>query len=285
MILERSFGPWKVEIQPDDGARICRLVFNGHDLMTRKPDVYRAPGPGYGAYESRPVYGYDDCFPTVVACRFPGRSWDVPDHGEVCWLPWECADIPNGIRCVVRSKNIPVQFVRTLLFEGSRVLWDFEVRNDGHEPIPFQHIMHPLIDPAEITELEFAGFRRIFDYASGEYLDLHGGEELAGFLLGRPKESSSMLFVRGLEEGYVGWRYRRGPWVSCLFDVDLFPSLGIWWDPLGHPPIDGARRSECAFEPTPGSVSSLAAAFDEGECLEVMPDDVFHWRIVWELSA
>jgi hypothetical protein len=284
-MIERSFGPWKLRIQREDGARIGRLSYNGRELLTGEPREYCPPGPGFGAYESRPVYGYDDCFPTVVPCRFPGGEWDIPDHGELCWLPWECTDLPNGIRCLARSRNLPVQFVRTLLFEADRLVWDFEVRNEGREPVPFQHIMHPLVDPAEIIELDFPGFRRVFDYASGEYIDMAGGEELARYLLGQPKGSSSMLFVRGLEDGYVGWKYRGGPWISCLFDVDLFPSLGIWWDPLGHPPVDGARRSECAFEPTPGSVSSLASAFDEGECLEVMPDDVFHWRIVWEIDA
>jgi hypothetical protein len=268
---------------PEDGARVNRLTFAGYDLLTTEPRKFRAPGPGFGHYETRPVYGYDDCFPSVVACRYPGSEWEIPDHGEVCWLDCEVRLIPNGLRSAVRSRVLPLVFTRTMIFEESRLVWDFSVENQGTVPLPVQHVMHPLVDPGKISSIRLPDFRRVYDYAAGDYLDLHGGEAVEDYLLGLPPGGTAMLFLRGVDEGEVGWTYRNGLTVVCQFPVDLFPTLGIWWDHAGHPRSPVPARSECAFEPTPGSTSSLAAAYEEGGCLEAPPGNVLRWRIVWDV--
>jgi len=81
------FKHWFVRYAPSDGGRIGILRYKGIDLLTTAPDCFKPPLEDFGAYELRPVYGYDDCFPSVSACRYPGLTWEVPDHGEVCWLP------------------------------------------------------------------------------------------------------------------------------------------------------------------------------------------------------
>ncbi|NQT91889.1 MAG: hypothetical protein HQ559_03940, partial [Lentisphaerae bacterium] len=65
-------GKWEVECVAGDGGRISRLSFAGRDLLTGPPADFRPPTLDYGTYEERPVYGYDDCLPTVVACEYPG---------------------------------------------------------------------------------------------------------------------------------------------------------------------------------------------------------------------
>jgi hypothetical protein len=281
---EKTFGPWHLEITPEDGARVSRLAYKGYDLLTVAPQKFRAPGPGYGPYESRPVYGYDDCFPSVVPCRYPESEWDVPDHGEVCWLPWECGELSNGVRSSVRSRVLPLVLTRTMIFEGSRLIWDFGVENHGGVPLPAQHVMHPLVDPGKISEIRLPGFRRVYDYAAKDYLDLHGSEAVEDLLLGLPSGGTAMLFLRDVDEGEVEWKYHNGLSVLCTFPIDLFPTLGIWWDNAGHPDLPELARSECAFEPTPGSTGSLAASFEEGGCLEAPPGSVLRWRVVWEVS-
>jgi hypothetical protein len=66
-------GRWTLDCSLADGARIGRLQFDGIDLLTRAPAAFRPPAGDYGDYELRPVYGYDDCFPTVDR-TFPSRS-------------------------------------------------------------------------------------------------------------------------------------------------------------------------------------------------------------------
>jgi hypothetical protein len=263
---------------------VHRLVYAGHDLLTTEPQKFRPPGAAFGRYETRPVYGYDDCFPSVVPCRYPEKEWTVPDHGEVCWLPWECRELSDGVRCSVRSRELPLVLTRTMVFEATRLIWDFAVENEGQVALPFQHVMHPLIDPTKLAGVSLPGFRRVYDALGDDYLDLKGSEAVEESLLGLPPGGSAMLFLRDVDEGEVEWTYRNGPAVSCIFPANLFPTLGIWWNTAGYPDVSGLARTECAFEPTPGSSSSLAASFEEGGCLEAEPGTILRWRVVWEVS-
>ena len=72
-------GNWHVSCLPKDGGRLKKLSYAGHNLLTGKPMVFRPPSENYGRYETRPVYGYDDCFPTVDVCRDILRNIDYPD--------------------------------------------------------------------------------------------------------------------------------------------------------------------------------------------------------------
>ena len=61
----------------------------------------------------------------------------------------------------------------------------------------------------------------------------------------------------------------------------LFPSLGIWWNRGGYPGEEGCRRTECAFEPMPGTWSSLARSAADGHCLTAPARGSLSWEIVW----
>ena len=72
-------GLWEIECLPEDGGRIATLRFAGRDFLTRAPDPFTPPAGDFGNYETRPVYGYDDCFPSVDPCTYPARErFDVP---------------------------------------------------------------------------------------------------------------------------------------------------------------------------------------------------------------
>ena len=72
MKQKAQFGPWLVEFTLKDGGRLDRLTYNNINLLTVEPDKFQPPQSDYGEYETRPVYGYDDCFPSVETCKFPG---------------------------------------------------------------------------------------------------------------------------------------------------------------------------------------------------------------------
>ena len=95
-ILKAEFEKWQILYAPDDGARILELNYAGHKLLTPEPAVFRPPDRSYGEFETRPVYGYDDCFPTVDPCTYPGNDFECRDHGQLCWQKW---DIPGMRQC------------------------------------------------------------------------------------------------------------------------------------------------------------------------------------------
>jgi hypothetical protein len=251
-------GPWTVAWDPADGGRLTRLQYGETDLFTAAPPAFRPPARDYGRYELRPVYGYDDCFPTVDACD------DWPDHGELCWLPW-AGSVADA---TTRSARWPLTFTRRLTFGPRELRWSFAAANDGDVPRPVQHVMHPLFPVTTVTGLELPPGRS-YDAAA-----------VARQLLGQPRGTSTMLHLAGIEQGRctIGFRHRRRLTIS--FDRALFPTLGIWWNHLGYPDEAGCRRDECSLQPTPGPTSRLG----DGTTMIVPPRGQLAWEVVWEIS-
>jgi hypothetical protein len=164
MIKEKfNYKKWSVIYTPGDGARLDRLIYDGFDLLTTEPQDFKPPVSDYGAYENRPVYGYDDCFPSVDSCIFPEESWMVPDHGELCWIPWECDQSSNRLLFTVESQVIPVLFKRAIKFSENSLIWDFELKNVGMRKLPFLYVTHPLMPLSKVVNLDFPRFQSVYD--------------------------------------------------------------------------------------------------------------------------
>lgn len=278
-------GQWEVECLPDDGARLSLLRFAGQDLLTPAPTRFRAPQRDYGEYELRPVYGYDDCFPSVRSCDMPGRpAAHVRDHGELCWLRWEVVSEANRLDCRVRSEILPaVRFQRSLIFADTSVTWAFEVVNEGREAIPFLHVMHPLMPLDQVVDLGLPRFATRIEEASGQPPVRETPRQCADFLLKRPRGTAVMLLLQNLQEGHATATFDGGMVLEMEFDPAKFPTLGIWWNNAGYPDEEGCRRVECALEPMPGASGSLTESHGEGIHLTVPPEGRQTWQIVWNI--
>lgn len=277
-------GPWHVEYDLDDGGRLCRIVYHGFDLLTTEPSGFRPPGDKHGRYEDRPVYGYDDCFPSVVTCKYPGSEIIIPDHGEVCWLAWQLSASQDCLTFSVKSRLLPAVFKRKMVFGDSSITWFFEVQNEGSETLAFQHSMHPLLKVDELKWIDLPDFGSVFDWNRNRYEESTTNVKTRDFLLALPRGSVEMLFLRNVRNGVLSWTYSNGLSVKMKFPVELFPTIGVWWDNGGYPDEEGIRRNECAFEPTAGETSNLAHAYADGKCLTVDPGGRVTWQITWELK-
>ena len=277
------YGPWLVEYTPEDGARLNRLCYDNYDLLTREPQSFKAPAADYGEYEKRPVYGYDDCFPSVEVTSFPGIRWEIPDHGEVCWLKWDYIEKKDRLIFDTRSRVIPAQIRREMVFTDYRITWNFEVNNEGNRKLPFQHVMHPLMKLDDISGIFLPGFKSVYDRTNNKNLNLKNTYEVNEFLLNQPPGTECMLFLRQVNEGKMSWVYKNSLLLKVTFPSDFFPSIGIWWNNNGYPSEKAIQRNECAFEPIPGSSSVLSEAYEEKSCLEVLPKKKFKWQITWEI--
>ncbi len=278
-----QFGPWSIEYIPADGARISRLTYEKIDLLTAKPQNFTAPQKDYGLYETRPVYGYDDCFPSVDACDFPDIEWRIPDHGELCWLPWKVKKTTNGLAFEVTSQNLTIQFKRRISFADDQLVWSFAVENRGSQKIPFQHVMHPLLPLKNITDICLPQFGSVFDDIQQKTMPYHSPEAVREFLLSRPARTTNMLFLQNIKEGRMSWEYGRKLGIEASFSKELFPTIGIWWNNNQYPDEQNCRRNECALEPTPGLNSTLLDAFRDRKHLEVLPGEIFGWQITWRI--
>jgi hypothetical protein len=280
----RQVGPWSVEFAPEDGARLCRLAFAGEDLLTRGPAAFRPPVRDLGRYELRPVYGYDDCWPTVDPCGYPGTEWTVPDHGELCWLPWRMSEGPDSLSFAVESRALPATFTRALSFRGNTLTWAFEVVSRGERALPFLHVMHPLMPLDRVKAIGLPAFAAAIDELSGKDLPLAGPKAVSEWLLRQPRGAARMILLRNVGEGKLAVTFAGGTVVDVAFPAAIFPTLAIWWNNGAYPDEEGLRRCECAFEPSPGNWSGLAKSWREGTFLSVKPGAHLAWQVTWRIQ-
>jgi hypothetical protein len=282
-ILKADFKNWHIQYDPDDGARIVSLNYAGHNLFTLNADNFRNPDRFYGEYETRPVYGYDDCFPTVDPCTYPLGIFECRDHGELCWQEWNTEIRGNSLICQTECLKPAVSFKRTLSFDGNRLSWLFEVTSLADERSVFLHVMHALLPLDGIAGLVLPECKTIFDEIKIEETGLRGSDDAGEHLMAFQPGSFCMLLLREITEGFVKLRFKDGLALEIRFDKKLFPTLGIWWNNGGYPE-GGAVRTECAFEPLPGTCSDLAKSFNDGVYLSVEPGKQMVWEISWTVS-
>jgi hypothetical protein len=279
-------GTWQLEYDRRDGARLTRLTYDGHDLLTVAPHTFRPPVKDYGRYETRPVYGYDDCFPTVDACPAPWNpAVALPDHGELCWSDaWQVAAAPHRISFSVAAKLWPARFTRELVFRDTNLEWRYTVANDADSPLPFIHVAHALLPRQTITGVALPEFAELFDEMAGRTLPASEARRVAEHLLALPRGHAAMLLLQNVNQGCVTADFATGLRLEVGFDPARFPTLGIWWNNGGYPDEAGRRRTECAFEPIAGAYSSLSKSVQAGRTMTVAPRSAVTWTVAWRLS-
>ncbi len=282
-VIEADIYNWKIECMPWDGARISLLQYKGTDLLTKSFQTFRPPEKNYGEYEIRPVFGYDDCFPTVDPCVYPSGFFECRDHGELCWNRWQARFTDNVLYCYTKCCKPKVTFRRSLEFTENAISWQFEVFNLSGDDLPFLHVMHALMPLTAIGDIGFPGFGSLVDESTGDDTGLKSPEEVRDFLLSLDRGSYRMLLLRNINRDYITVGFRNSLKLRIDFPSDLFPTLGVWWNNAGYPDEEGLRRNECAFEPIPGTCSNLSKSFTEGAYLKIQPGKSLKWEITWKI--
>jgi len=282
-IIEANIGNWYLQCIPKDGARISVLRYEGQDLLTANPPSFKVPDKIHGEYESRPVYGYDDCFPTVDPCIYPDNQQEGRDHGELCWLEWDVQVEGNKLICSVDCLHPNVTFSRILDFAGNKLSWFFQIENTSATKLDFLHVMHPLLPLGQIRSIELPGYSSCFDEINLHELPLKFPLQVSGHLIEVESGFYEMLLLKNIDAGSVKLGFQNNTNLRISFDNKLFPTLGIWWNNAGYPDEAGLRRTECAFEPIPGTCSNLSKSFNDGSYLSVEPGKTLTWIIEWEI--
>ena len=283
-IIKANFANWHIQCIPEDGARISVLRYEDQDLLTANPSSFRPPDKFYGEYETRPVYGYDDCFPSVDPCTYPDEQYECRDHGDLCWQKWQVKEEKNRLICFTDCLNQRGTFKRILEFTGNKLTWRFEVANTSVKSLVFLHVMHPLMPLDQIQSIELPEFGKILDDINLVESELKNAFEVANHLLAIQPGRYEMLLLNEIIEGSVKLGFQKGLTLNIRFDRKLFPTLGVWWNNTGYPDEEGLRRTECAFEPIPGTCSDLSKSFSNGISLITEPEKTFGWEIKWEME-
>ena len=166
--LENEF--LRTVVVPELGAKVVSLL----DKRSQREWLV---GPGgralktvpYGApFQEQDMSGWDEMFPTIVACAYPGpgdrHGTPLPDHGEVWTLPWTVDQAGDGrLTLRVEGRALPYRLTRTAEYSAPATLQlHYQLVNLGQERMPYIWAAHPqfacgpdaeIIFPPQVTEV------------------------------------------------------------------------------------------------------------------------------------
>lgn len=275
----------RVEIVPDLGGKIVSmydkaagkewLVDSGSRPLKRVP---------YGSsFVQADMSGWDECFPTVDACRYPGAEHlALPDHGELWSVPWTWAAEGGEIRMRAQGTVWPYTFSRTLRWLDEAALrLSYRVDNHADEPLKFVWVAHPQFAIDEPTGIEAppAMDRWLCVFGTGAFAQGReyawretGMDALANAVTGHARK---FYHCGPVPQGRVSLAgLASGARLTCSFPKEAVPWLGIWID-------EGLfnDRPVCALEPAVGYCDRPDLADARGTAGVVPPRGAAGWHL------
>jgi hypothetical protein len=273
----------EVQVLSSRGGRVLSLRNVADDrewLAQRRRDDLESPPALDSVFTDADHCGWDEMFPTVDPCDFPGEPFlgvGVPDHGELWSRPWE-VEMATATTLVqhVRSERFGYFFQRTLRLDGGVLRCDYLCRLEADAAVPLLWALHPQFSARTGTHLVLAGDRvttldttepkEITDRAwPGDLIvarDVVPGEDLMLFLHLADSINRAELIDPS------------GSWLRVEWDHSFAPFLGIW--------ADNGRFTDgqvIAIEPTNGFLGNLASAHDLGLVSTFSPGIAIAWWV------
>lgn len=266
----------ELAVVPELGARIVSL----QDLRTGRQWLWH-PTTGLklfrnqsgDRFETGPLAGVDECFPTIAPCEYRGRA--LPDHGELWPAAWSVdrAAWQTGLLRTTATPAIsPFHFCRTIELAGNEVRLRYQLTNRSATAEKFLWAFHPLLKlhPGDWLELP-SSTRALFNGAT--WLDDISSAPIAG--------KCAKIFAAPVAEGFAAID---NPVTGDRLEFEWSPSennvLGIWvtrggWH--GH--------EHFSVEPSNGDADRLTDAVARGRCGTISGGQTIQWRICLRVGA
>jgi len=294
-----------VTMTPELGAKIVSLVDRRAGLeWLSGPLRGRTVGrPPYGSlYSDQDMAGWDEMFPTITACQYPGagprHGVDLPDHGEAWTLPWLVRQAaPEGLTLELTGQALRYTLTRQAdLPEPAALRLRYRLENHEPEPLPYLWAAHPqflcgdqgrVVFPAQVrqvintigAEWGWGPPETRFDWPEATGVD---GKPVRLDLTGPPTlKRGRKLFA--LPEARPDWaavlREESGEWLRFEWNPEELPYLGLWVD-------EGALNENTVAAPEPMTAwyDGLALAVGKGHVKTVPPGGFHTWTLTVRLG-
>jgi galactose mutarotase-like enzyme len=302
-------GGARVLIVPALGGKIAQLELGGRQwLWASDVTPYSLPDDNASYDETADTGGYDECFPTVRACRVPTwvRSFGgaaLPDRGEL-WSQAPAIDVrtsPEGQTATTTwtGRRMPYRFTREVrVTPTGEVTCDYEAANTGADRIPFIWSPRLMLPLTSTTRLDLPPATRMHVYAQHEIALGVGATDLrwpmvrsAGKLLDMSspwmvaKRYACKLFLE-MREGRAAV-IQDGVRLDVSFSIEDVPHFGVWinrgaWTPFKR----GKAYSNIAFAPCIGSPDTLEEALGAWKSASWLePGKSRRWSLTWRARA
>jgi galactose mutarotase-like enzyme len=302
----RGLSAWSLEseelrtvIVPELGAKIVSLFDKRNQLeWLIDPGSRPLTAVPYGAsFEDQDMSGWDEMFPTIVACAYPvqGEKFGatLPDHGEVWSLPWALEPAgPGMLRLSVEGISLPYRLVRTLEYSAAATLkMHYEVQNLSELTMPYIWAAHPqftcgdqaeILLPSQVSEVcntipaEWGWGAPETRFGWPEAVSVEGRRTRIDRTGPASLRQARKFFV--LPETRVDWaglvRRPSGEWLRLDWNPEEIPYLGIWIDEgaLNHTTV-------VALEPTTGFYDGLDVAYEKNQVTMLEPGATQTWTL------
>ena len=290
---------------PRLGGKITslRLKGAGREFMWQDP-----PGPPrvppYGA--ALPEYdigGFQECFPSIDKAFYPGYPWrgiEVPDHGEVWALSWECETIDNGVHLWIQGVRFPYRLDKWVTTLGRGRL-EIRYKLTSLSPFDFRYLWsaHPLLSVRPGMRMMLPeGTRLRTEFSEGGRLgemgmlhewpvttDANGGVVDLSVIHSIYARTHEKLNTVGLTEGWCAtYDPDTGEYLAYTFSLDEIPYVGVLLIEGGWP-TEGEPYLLAAFEPCTGYPGDLSSAIAWGACETLPAKGAVNWAMVVSLGC
>ncbi|MBI9107444.1 MAG: hypothetical protein JEZ04_11930 [Spirochaetales bacterium] len=284
IILENDL--LRVTLVPSAGARTASMIY----LPEREELLWQNPSPTHAMVKYTQPFpdgegaGFDEMFPTINPCPYPDSPWkgiEMPDHGEVWALPWNCVIEPDCVRLDVHGVRLPYRLSKSVRLEGAVMKSVYRLENCSPFPMPFLYAAHPLFNVTAGDRIIVPdNLKSVINSVSSEALPEYGAEhEWTDALSVMPPENPT-----GFKKYYFtgknteGWSALRREELSLEIrmscSAEELPYLGIWMNEGGW-----ADQYNLALEPASAPMDDLPAArsFDAESVLG--PNEVREWTL------
>jgi hypothetical protein len=285
-----------VTVMPLLGGKVTSIVWNGHELLFQNPERPLRPASYGASYAEFDASGFDECLPSIGACRYPSAPWlgiPVPDHGELWSAPWSAVRDSNAINLAVDGIAFPYSLRKTIeLLPDAGVRFRYRFHNASVSPFPFIWSAHLLLAVEEGDRIHLPEpLNVIVDWSRNERL----GEQFAVHSWpialdqdGREVDMSSIggphlgfvekLYTLRLDEGWCGVHSERsGRWVAMVFSTENVPFVGLSINQGGWP-VEGRGYFNLGLEPCNGFPDRLDLAVRRGAYVLARPDETVEWE-------
>jgi len=294
--MEAHWGPLRIALVPELGAKVVSLghVPSGREWLYRdRRRRWRRCEVG-DPFVLSGLAGWDECFPSVAAGRYPGDDGvRLADHGEVWSQPWHVTAEPSRLTTTVTGSVLPFTFMRVVEPVADDALrWSYQVRNEGIRPLIHGWSAHPLLSVADGVRVECAGVAMWPEFTDGGRIQQADVDRSVTWTWpsassgGHTHELSRIDPSAGVTDKVVlaGPRTIRlvdrddAAWMQFELDPGAIPYVGLCVNAGAWP--DSDPQAWVAVEPTMAVADDLAASHRRGGFGEVPVGSTASWNFV-----
>ena len=274
---------------PELGGKFTSLI----DKRTNRQLMEQNPGEKYqklsyaGEYVPAECSAFDDMFPTIDAFRcnqFPWNGAEMPDHGEVCGLPWDYEITGDSLKLSTYGVRFPYRFQKSVGEENGNIKISYKVTNLCPFDFDFVYAAHCMIAGEAEAEVTFPFSHG--EICTGIFHEQHEfsyGDKMTWQGCTLPPKGDNraykFFFDKPIPEGWCKCTYKDGSFVKMVFPEDKLPWMGLWLN-------TGSFKNmyNIAFEPCSGTHDRPDIARQHGKFSVLPAKGTYEWFLKFEVN-